>query len=117
MDGFRGGAEGYAHVDGPLAVPARKVGVYGIAAVAAALAMLLAQLRRSDLYRPRAWALVVTVAIALAGLSWQRQQAIATPNPAATAPLTLALLQGISAGREISVWQRHPDGLAVVIKD
>ena len=92
--GFPWGASGYAHVDGPLAALARSIGVYGIAAVAAALAMLLAQLRRSDLYRPRAWALVVTVAIALAGLSWQRQQAIATPNPAATAPLTLALLQG-----------------------
>ena len=92
--GFPWGASGYAHVDGPLAALARSVGVYGIAAVAAALAMLLAQLRRSDLHNPRAWALLLAVAAALTGLSWQRQQAIATPNPSAAAPLTLALLQG-----------------------
>jgi apolipoprotein N-acyltransferase len=92
--GFPWGASGYAHVQGPLAALARSVGVYGIAAAAAALAMLLAQLRTSDLRNPRAWALLAAVAIALAALGWQRAQAIATPNATASAPLTLALLQG-----------------------
>ncbi len=42
--GFPWGAAGYAHVDGPLAVLARDVGVWGITAVAAFSAMALAQL-------------------------------------------------------------------------
>ena len=40
--GFPWGASGYAHVDSPLAVLAPWIGVYGIGAVAAALAALLA---------------------------------------------------------------------------
>jgi apolipoprotein N-acyltransferase len=47
--GFPWGAGGYAHVQGPLAALARWVGVYGVGAVAAALAMLLVQVRMSDL--------------------------------------------------------------------
>jgi apolipoprotein N-acyltransferase len=43
--GFPWGAGGYAHVEGPLAALARWVGVYGVGAVAAALAMLLVQVR------------------------------------------------------------------------
>ena len=56
--GFPWGAGGYAHVQGPLAALARYVGVYGIGFVAAVLAMLLAQVRRSDWRNPRAWALL-----------------------------------------------------------
>ena len=92
--GFPWGASGYAHVEGPLTVLARSVGVYGIAAVAAALAMLVAQLRRSDLRNPRTWALVVAVAIALTALSWQRERAITAADQLATAPFSVALLQG-----------------------
>ena len=39
--GFPWGAGGYAHTDGPLAALARWVGVYGVGALAAALAMAL----------------------------------------------------------------------------
>lgn len=95
--GFPWGASGYAHVEGPLAALARSVGVYGIAAAAAALAMLLAQLRASDLRNPRAWALAAAVVAALSALAWQREQALNTPDArgqSASAPLTLALLQG-----------------------
>ncbi len=92
--GFPWGAGGYAHVEGPLAVLARSIGVYGIAAAAAALAMLLAQWRPSDLRNLRAWALAAAVLVTLTALSWQRERAIAAPSLPATAPLTLALLQG-----------------------
>ena len=92
--GFPWGAGGYAHVEGPLAALARSVGVYGISAAAAALAMLLAQLRPSDLRNPRAWALAAAIVLTLTALSWQRARAIAAPSLPASAPLTLALLQG-----------------------
>jgi apolipoprotein N-acyltransferase len=46
--GFPWGAGGYAHIDGPLSVYAPWIGVYGIGAVAAAIAALLAlALRRA----------------------------------------------------------------------
>lgn len=92
--GFPWGAGGYAHVQGPLAALARNVGVYGISLVAAVLAMLLAQVRRSDWRNPRAWALLVLVVVVLAALAQQRQQALASPDANTAAPLTLALLQG-----------------------
>jgi len=53
--GFPCGAGGYAHTDGPLAALARWVGVYGVGALAAALAMSLAQVRPADVLRARAW--------------------------------------------------------------
>ena len=94
--GFPWGAGGYAHVDGPLAALARSVGVYGLGFVAAVLAMLLAQARRSDWRNPRAWLLVAGVLAALLALDAQRQRALALPEASAAtaAPLTLALLQG-----------------------
>ncbi len=92
--GFPWGAGGYAHVQGPLAALARSVGVYGIGFVAAVLAMLLAQARRSDWRNPRAWALAAAVLALLGALAWQRQRAIERPDAPATPPLTLALLQG-----------------------
>ncbi|MDD2845424.1 MAG: apolipoprotein N-acyltransferase [Rhodoferax sp.] len=98
--GFPWGAAGYAHVQGPLAVLARSVGVYGIGFVAAVLAMLLAQVRRSDGRNPRAWALVAAVLATLAVLSWQRERALEAPRLPASPPLTLALLQGSIAQNE-----------------
>ena len=99
--GFPWGAGGYAHVDGPLAVLARSVGVYGIGCAAAMLAMLLAQVRRSDWRSPRAWALVLALLAGLGALTWQRHCAIEQCSgpaqasaQAPTPPLTLALLQG-----------------------
>lgn len=92
--GFPWGAGGYAHVQGPLAALARSVGVYGIGFVAAVLAMLLAQARRSDWRSPQAWALVAAVLALLAALAWQRERAIALPSASPAPALTLALLQG-----------------------
>lgn len=97
LTGFPWGAGGYAHVEGPLSPFARWVGVYGISAMAAALAMLLVQCRVADLRRWRSWAL----ALALVGLGgWvalDRHCAVTlchTPQTQAEPPLTLALLQG-----------------------
>ena len=99
--GFPWGASGYAHVDGPLAALARTVGVYGISSVAAMLAMLLAQVRRSDVRSPRAWALAAALLAGWGALAWQRHCAIeqcSVPAPASaaqpTSALSLALLQG-----------------------
>ena len=95
--GFPWGAAGYAHVQGPLAALARSIGVYGISGVAAALAMLLVQLRRSDLRSARAWALALGLVALGAGAAWQRHCAVeqcgAAHAPLAP-PLALALLQG-----------------------
>lgn len=95
--GFPWGAGGYAHVDGPLAVLARYVGVYGLGFATAVLAMLLVQVRASDLRSLRAWALVLG-GLALLGLATaDRHCAVElchTPAARAPAPLQLALLQG-----------------------
>ena len=95
--GFPWGAGGYAHVDGPLAALARHIGVYGISGVAAALAVLLVQARRSDLRSARAWALALALAALGAGAAWQRHCAVGqcqTPVRPPAQPLPLALLQG-----------------------
>jgi len=89
--GFPWGAGGYAHVDGPLAVLARAVGVYGVGCVTAALAMALAALRPADVRRPRAWAMAAVLALVWAGLAAQRHGAL---DEGETQPLSLALLQG-----------------------
>lgn len=95
--GFPWGAGGYAHVDGPLNVLARSVGVYGVGAVAALLAMGAVQLRRADLRSGWTWGLVVA-GVALLGLaSAQRLCAIDlchTPSQPPAPPMTLELLQG-----------------------
>ncbi|MGD9774979.1 apolipoprotein N-acyltransferase [Diaphorobacter sp.] len=100
--GFPWGAGGYAHVQGPLAALARSLGVYGIGAAAAVLALLLAQARRADLRSARAWALALALAAVGVGAAWQRHCALegcGTDGPATDAatdgaPLSLALLQG-----------------------
>ena len=93
--GFPWGAGGYAHVDGPLAALAPIVGVYGVGAVAAFLAMGMARLRRADARSMRTWWVVALLVLGLSGarLALERghQEADAGEK---RAPLTLALLQG-----------------------
>lgn len=95
--GFPWGAGGYAHVDGPLAPLARHVGVYGISAVAAALAMAAVRLRQSDLRRWRTWAVLLAIAAVMALAALDRFCAVnlchTGARPAAR-PLSLELLQG-----------------------
>lgn len=95
--GFPWGAGGYAHVDGPLAVLARHVGVYGIGAVAAVLAMLAVQWRARDLRRGSMWAVVGGLALALGMAAWDRHCAVElchTPTVPRAPALSLELLQG-----------------------
>ena len=95
--GFPWGAAGYAHVEGPLAALARYVGVYGVGAVAAALAMYAVQLRGAHLARWRAWLLPLVAAGALAAAAADRFCAVNlchTPAQPAAKPLSLELLQG-----------------------
>lgn len=100
--GFPWGAGGYAHIDGPLAVWAHWIGVYGIGGLAAALAMLL-----GVVFRPRAskiwtaltapvstpasaacWLLLATIWVTIA--CWTPWQDAPAPRPA----VAVALLQG-----------------------
>ena len=91
--GFPWGASGYAHISGLLFPLARWVGVYGIGAAAAGLAMLLAQVRRSDLRDPKIWAMCGYGAMLLFGLHAQRQLTLNNYRHEQP-PLSVALLQG-----------------------
>ena len=89
--GFPWGAAGYAHVDGPLAAFAPWVGVYGITAIAALSAALLASVAASAHGRlPAALALVAVVALSF-GLG--RLQP-AAESAVIAEPLRVSLLQG-----------------------
>ncbi|WP_084455138.1 apolipoprotein N-acyltransferase [Comamonas composti] len=93
--GFPWGAGGYAHVEGPLAVLPRWLGVYGTGFVAAVLAYVLPMLwlQRKNL-RPAALAvLVLVLGLAWAGLWWVREQAVG-PQDAQRPALSVELLQG-----------------------
>ena len=95
--GFPWGAGGYAHVQGPLAALARWVGVYGVGAVAAALTMLLVQVRMSDLRSLRAWALVLLLGSIGVAAALDRHCAVETchtPIQGRKTPVPLVLLQG-----------------------
>lgn len=90
--GFPWGAGGYAHVDGPLAALAPWVGVYGIGAVAAWLAYLLAQVVQRPARRSWRYWLVL---VASAGLLAACNVHTAASRPASPGPkLRVGLLQG-----------------------
>ena len=95
--GFPWGAGGYAHVQGPLASLPRWVGVYGVGAVSAGLAMACVQCRGSDLRRWSTWVAVLAVVAVGGWAALQRHCAVElcyTPSRAPAPPLSLALLQG-----------------------
>ncbi len=109
--GFPWGASGYAHTDGPLAVLAPWVGVYGIGAVAAGLAGWLASELTGWLAgrRERRVPLLLSV-LALAAAGWGP----AWPGPdhtRAAGRLSVTLLQGnISQDEKFSA-ERLPEAL------
>ncbi len=86
--GFGWGVTGYAHVEGALSVLAPWVGVYGVGAVAAAIAMALACVAKSEAQpksRLGAVAIVMLIVVMpLAGSQWS----------VSTGMLNVALLQG-----------------------
>ncbi|HSV52468.1 MAG TPA: apolipoprotein N-acyltransferase [Burkholderiaceae bacterium] len=86
--GFPWGAGGYAHVDGPLAVLAKFVGVYGLGTIAAVLAWLLLDLCRKPQARNRWLALALVVPVV--GLALLAAKAYSV----GTASVEVALLQG-----------------------
>jgi apolipoprotein N-acyltransferase len=88
--GFPWGASGYAHVDSALAVLAPLVGVYGIGAAAAALAMGLSLVWgvQRPMMRGGAWVMALAVLLAL-NQAWR-----ATDETHAVATVPLTLLQG-----------------------
>lgn len=108
--GFPWGAGGYAHVEGPLAVLAPLVGVYGIGFVAAFLAMLLVGLRVPAAQSGRSWLLLTLLAAALGALqAWPERWLGATQTHA---PLSVALLQGnISQDEKFQVGSGVPTAL------
>jgi len=90
--GFPWGAGGYAHVDGPLATLASRIGVHGIGFVAALLAYALSLLLQASTWRSwRYWIAIGGAAALLAACN-----VIAAPEaPSPSQPrLSVALLQG-----------------------
>jgi len=96
--GFPWSAGGYAHLDGPLVAGARYVGVYGIGALAALLAALLAQVPALDPRRARSWLLPALLAAILVygGVASNCLATDCKPVPGAESAgrIDVALLQG-----------------------
>ncbi|MEG0139887.1 MAG: apolipoprotein N-acyltransferase [Comamonas sp.] len=96
--GFPWGAGGYAHVEGPLAALPRWVGVYGTGFVAAWVAAWLAMLvwrwqtQQRVLQLKPAVASALALSLALGGLWWLRNEAVAVPSQ--QPGMSVALLQG-----------------------
>lgn len=89
--GFPWGAIGYAHVDGPLSVWPRWLGVYGTGAIAAAIAMALVQVTVLAQRKKLSMSLLAAGALLWLGAAWSQQQAQAL---AGRDPVKVALLQG-----------------------
>mgnify|MGYP003576986942 CR=1 FL=1 len=87
--GFPWGAGGYAHVDGPLAFLAPWIGVYGIGAIPAAIAVALARVPQAWRSR-RYWGAGGACALLLPACT----QVAPTHDRAAGEPLSVTLLQG-----------------------
>ena len=97
LTGFGWGASAYAHVDGPLAGFAPWLGVYGLCAIAAWLAMTLAQLGRGaagDGWRARAIALFTVMVVLALPLLLQRYPSGAAAQTSSSGRLGVTLLQG-----------------------
>nr|WP_182284673.1 apolipoprotein N-acyltransferase [Comamonas testosteroni] len=96
--GFPWGAGGYAHVEGPLAVLPRWIGVYGAGFVAAWAAAWLAllvwrmQSRSALLKFKQALASAVALGLVWGGLWWSRDAAIEAPGQ--QPGMSVELLQG-----------------------
>ncbi|GAB2602669.1 apolipoprotein N-acyltransferase [Ramlibacter solisilvae] len=89
--GFPWGAGGYAHVDGPLAVFAPQLGVYGIGFVASLIAFVLCALLQPAVRRSwKAWLAAAGAAALLAACN----MAVSHDEGPARPPLSVALLQG-----------------------
>lgn len=105
LTGFGWAGIGYAHVDGPLAGYAPWLGVYGISAIAAGLAMALAQIGKSRCYQ-KVSVLLVAVLILVVPL----------PEFDLSAPagkLTVTLLQGnIPQNEKFEVGSGVPQALS-----
>ncbi len=99
--GFPWGAGGYAHVDGPLALFASQVGVYGVGAVAALVAALMARCSQQVDRQRRMWFIPIGVAVCLgvtAIVSLPAREVSSSakewPDPLSAGELQVALLQG-----------------------
>jgi apolipoprotein N-acyltransferase len=90
--GFPWGAGGYAHVDGPLAILASRIGVHGIGFVAALLAYALSLLLQPRMFRSWRYWLVAGGAAAVLTACNVAAVPEAAPNPQAR--MSVALLQG-----------------------
>ncbi len=89
--GFPWGAGGYAHVEGPLAALAPWIGVYGIGAVGAAIAFLLARAVGTTHARGSStWGAAAGLAALVVAATWASASTPAAPR----APVSVALLQG-----------------------
>ena len=89
--GFGWGASGYAHTDGPLAVYAPWLGVYGLCALSAALAMWLVQMVYASGWRVRAVHLIaMAVLLSLSNLLSRGAQGFTV----ASGQIDVTLLQG-----------------------
>lgn len=112
LTGFPWGASGYAHVDGPLAWFAPWVGVYGMGALAAAVAALGAGLMgRTGLTRAAAWRNRAAVVL-VSGLAWSLPAPPAMDFTAPAGSISVSLLQGNVAQDEKFDPQRLPQALS-----